>query len=358
MRRGTEMRDGQEIDRTLDQLKARLPRINLAFLPTPLHKLPALSRQYGVELYMKRDDLTGIEFGGNKTRKLEFVLPDVLAAGGDYVITGASVQSNWCRQTVSACIRCGLKTVLYLFGRDPGEYRGNLLLDKALGAEVHLIRLMEGESLYDGLARTEEMRNQRMQELEQEGHKGVYLKLGAPCPKGHAAYVWAMAELVHQLRDLGMTLDDLDYIVTPIGAGGTYTGLLVAKKLFESKVEIDGYCTSGMHPTMEEDILNASRATAECLELDLSFDKEDINVSFDYGGEYDIPTAKSTEAIKRVARNEGLLLDPVYTAKAMSGLLDHLEDGSISSGSRILFWHTGGLPALFSGQETAGAIYE
>jgi D-cysteine desulfhydrase/L-cysteate sulfo-lyase len=146
--------------------------------------------------------------------------------------------------------------------------------------------------------------------------------------------------------------------VTPIGAGGTYTGLLVGKKLFESKVEIHGYCTSGMHPTMEEDILNASRATAECLELDLSFDKEDINVSFDYGGEYDIPTAKSTEAIKRVARNEGLLLDPVYTAKAMSGLLDHLEDGSISRGSRVLFWHTGGLPALFSGQETAGAIHE
>ena len=358
MRRGTKMKDGQEVDRTLDQLRAKLPRVNLAFLLTPLHKLPELSRQYGVELYMKRDDLTGIEFGGNKTRKLEFVLPDVLAAGADYVVTGASVQSNWCRQTVSACTRCGLKTILYLFGRDPGEYRGNLLLDKALGAEVHLITLTEGENLYDGLARTAEMRKERIQKLEQEGHKCVYLKVGAPFPKGHVAYVWAMAELVHQLRDLGMTLDDLDYIVTPIGAGGTYTGLLVGKKLFESTVEVYGYCTSGMHPTMEEDILNASKETAECLGLNLSLDKEDIHVSFDYGGEYDVPTQKSTEAIKRVARSEGVLLDPVYTAKAMSGLLDQLESGSIPRGSRILFWHTGGLPALFSGQETAGTIHE
>ncbi len=353
------MKDNQEIDRTLNQLKGKLPRINLAFLPTPLHKLPRLSRQYGIELYIKRDDLTGIEFGGNKTRKLEFTLPHALAEEADYIVTGASIQSNWCRQTVSACTQCGLKTILYLFGPGiPTEYRGNLLLDKTLGAEVHLIKLMEGENLYDGLNRTEGMRKKRIQELEEEGHKCFYLKVGAPFPKGHAAYVWAMAELAHQLQDLEMTLDDLDYIVTPLGAGGTYTGLLVAKKLFESRVKIYGYCTSSMHPTMEDDILNASRETAEFLELDLSFDKEDIHVSFDYGGEYDVPTQKSTEAIKRVARNEGVLLDPVYTAKAMSGLLDYLEKGVIPSGSRVLFWHTGGLPALFSGQETAGTIYE
>ena len=353
------MKDNQEIDGTLNQLKAKLPRINLAFLPTPLHKLPGLSRQYGIELYIKRDDLTGIEFGGNKTRKLEFALPDALAEKADYVITGASIQSNWCRQTVSACTQCGLKTILYLFGPSiPTEYKGNLLMDKTLGAEVHLIKLMEGENLYGGLNRTEEMRKKRIQELEEEGHKCFYLKVGAPFPKGHAAYVWAMAELAHQLQDLEMTLDDLDYIVTPLGAGGTYTGLLIGKKLFESKVEIYGYCTSSMHPTMEDDILNASRETAEFLELDLSFDKEDIHVSFDYGGEYDVPTRKSTEAIKHVARNEGVLLDPVYTAKAMSGLLDYLEKGLIPPGSRVLFWHTGGLPALFSGQEPAGTIYE
>ncbi|MDD4266378.1 MAG: D-cysteine desulfhydrase family protein [Aminobacterium colombiense] len=353
------MKDIQEIERTLNQLKEALPRVNLAFLPTPLHKLPRLSRQYDIELFIKRDDLTGIELGGNKTRKLEFVLPDALAAKADYIITGASIQSNWCRQMVSACVQCGLKTILYLFGPNiPTECQGNLLLDKTLGAEVHLIKLNEGENLYDGLNRTEKMRKKRIQELDDAGHNCFYLKVGAPFPKGHAAYVWAMAELVHQLQNLGMTLDDLDYIVTPLGAGGTYAGLFVAKKLFESKVKIYGYCTSGMHPTMEDDILNACRDTAHFLGVDLSFGKSDIHVSFDYGGEYDVPTPKSTEAIKHVARSEGVLLDPVYTAKAMSGLLDYLEKGLIPSGSRVLFWHTGGLPALFSGRETAGTIYE
>ena len=121
------MKDIQEIERTLNQLKEALPRVNLAFLPTPLHKLPRLSRQYDIELFLKRDDLTGIELGGNKTRKLEFVLPDALAAKADYIITGASVQSNWCRQMVSACVQCGLKTILYLFGPNiPTECQGNL----------------------------------------------------------------------------------------------------------------------------------------------------------------------------------------------------------------------------------------
>lgn len=353
------MKGSQEINATLHRLLERIPRVKLAFLPTPLHKLSKLSKLYNVDLFIKRDDLTGIEFGGNKTRKLEFVLPDALAEDAEYIVTGASMQSNWCRQTVAACSQCGLKTILYLYGPNiPTEYRGNLLLDKALGAEVHLIKLNEGENLYDGLNRTEGIRKQRMQELEEAGHKCRYLKVGAPFPKGHIAYVWAMAELIGQLSDLGMTLDDLDYIVTPIGAGGTYAGLLVAKKLFESKVKIYGFCTSSMHPTMREDILDASRATADFLGVNIPFEEKDIYVDFNYGGEYDVPTPKSTEAIKNVARQEGVLLDPVYTAKAMSGLLDYLENGQFPAGSRILFWHTGGLPALFSGEETAGTIYK
>ena len=353
------MKDIREINTMTRNILRNVPRVNLTFLPTPLQTLPNLSRRYGVEFFMKRDDLTGREFGGNKTRKLEFVLPDVLAEGADCIVTGASVQSNWCRQTVAAGNQCGLRTILYLYGPEiPDDCRGNLLLDKTLGAEVHFVRLGPGETLYDGLTGTEAMRRNRMRELEAEGHTCRYIKVGAPFAKGHVAYFAALAELANQLHDRNMTLDDLDCIVTPLGAGGTYAGLLTAKKLFGSNVKLFGFCTSSMHPTMVDDILKASRETAEFLKLDLTFSEDDVRVDFDFGGTYDVPTQKSTEAIREVARNEGVLLDPVYGAKAMSGLLEYLREGAIPRGSRILFWHTGGLPALFSGEGTAGRIFE
>jgi 1-aminocyclopropane-1-carboxylate deaminase/D-cysteine desulfhydrase-like pyridoxal-dependent ACC family enzyme len=349
----------REISEMTREILRDVPRVRLAFLPTPLQRLENLSRSYGVDFYMKRDDLTGPEFGGNKTRKLEFVLPGLLAEGADRIVTGASVQSNWCRQTVAAGNRCGLRTVLYLYGPEiPDDSRGNLLLDRALGAEVHFVRLEPGENLYGGLGRTEGMRLERIRELEAEGHICRYLTVGAPFASGHTAYFAALAELAIQLDALNMTLDDFDCIVTPLGAGGTYAGMLTAKKLFGAKTAMYGFCTSSMHPTMVDDILKAARATAEFLKLDLTFREEDVRVDFDFGGTYDVPTPGSTRAIREVARSEGILLDPVYGAKAMSGLLDYLCRGVIARGSRILFWHTGGLPALFSGEGTAGRIDE
>lgn len=353
------MKNKSEIMRLLSIIDTKVPRISLAFLPTPVHKLTGLSQKYGADIYIKRDDMTGGEFGGNKTRKLEYVLPDVLAQGADYIVTAASVQSNWCRQVVSVAARNGLNSILYLFGHEiPEELRGNLLLDKIMGAEVNFIQLDKGESLYQGLQRTDSIRKKRIAQLESEGHKCHYIEVGAPCPKGHISYLAAIGELITQLETMGLAVDDFDYMVTPIGAGGTYTGMSMAKKLFDLKAEILGFCTSTMHPTMVNDILQASEATSDFLNIDLKVDQKNIHVDFDYAGEYDVPTYLSTQAIKIAAQNDGIFLDPVYTSKAMSGLLDYLQKGNIPSGKRILFWHTGGVPALFSEEQTAGSFFD
>jgi D-cysteine desulfhydrase/L-cysteate sulfo-lyase len=156
-----------------------------------------------------------------------------------------------------------------------------------------------------------------------------------------------------------MDLDDLDYIVTAVGTGGTYTGLLVGKKLFNSTVSIYGFAVSRLHPTMSDDVLREAKATADFYRLPIQFSQADSHISFDYVGEgYDIPSAGGTEAIKQVAREEAVLLDPVYTAKAMAGLLDYVKTGKIPQGSKVLFWHTGGLPALFAEEKLTGPVYQ
>jgi len=167
----------------------------------------------------------------------------------------------------------------------------------------------------------------------------------------------AMGELALQMSSYGFEPDDIDYVVTPIGAGGTYAGLLTGKLLLQCRTHIIGFTTSGMHPTMKDDIFNAVQEASDYIRKKLPVTKDDIQVDFDFGGEYDVPTSASTEALRLLAREEGILLDPVYGAKAMAGLMDYLEKGKIPQGSRIVFWHTGGLPALFSGAEIAGAIH-
>jgi len=352
------------------ELLEKVPRFKFAFLPTPLQKLERLSQLYGVETYIKRDDLTGVGFGGNKTRKFEFILPEAIEGGVDYLVTRAAFQSNWCRQTVAAGIKCGMKTILYLLGpKIPQDYRGNLLLDKVMGAEVHLVELNPGESVFQGRLRIQnELAPARIKELEEKGHKCFYIETGAPFPQGNVAYAYAIGELARQLKDIGMDLDDLNCIACPLGTAGTYTGLLVGKKLFNSTVNIHGFSVSRHDPGLStagearlrgEEVLRRAKTTAEFLGVGLSFSKEDIHIDSNYVGEgYDIPSEKGTEAIKQVAREEAIILDPVYTGKAMSGLLDFIKIGRIPKGSKVLFWHTGGTPTVFAEKEIVGDICE
>jgi len=346
--------------KTFEKLE-KIPRVKLAFLPSPLQKLERISQLYGVEMYMKRDDLTGVEFGGNKTRKLEFTLPEAVKKKAKYLVTGAAFQSNWCRQTIACGNRLGMKTVLFLYGSEiPQKYKGNLLLDKVMGAEIHLNKLQQGESIPKAMQRTKEKVDERIKELEEKDGKCYYIEVGAPFPRGHVAYVYAVGELLRQLKEKGMMLDYFDYIVTAIGTGGTYTGLLVGKKLFNSTVKIYGF-SAGFMPIeiLKKRILKGAEETAEFLKVTMPFSKEDIYISEDYVGKgYDIPSKEEVEAIKHIAQNEAIFLDPVYTGKAMAGLLDFIKIGRIPKGSKVLFWHTGGLPALFSGEEITGSIYE
>ncbi len=354
------MREKRDQRKAAFDMLNKLPRKQLAFLPTPLHKLEKLSQAYGVEIYMKRDDLTGIEFGGNKTRKYEFILPGVLESGADYVLTAAAFQSNWCRQAVTTGIKCGFKTILYLFGKKvPEEYQGNVLINKTMGAEVHLIELNPGEDIIAGMKRTEETRKARIEELEKQGFHCQWLDIGGPVAEGHVAYTYAFGELSEDLDRLNMDLDDLDYVITAMGTGGTYTGLLTGKKLFDADVKVKGYTVSHMFPAIEDDVLTGAKDTAKLLGADLSFAREDLDINNEYIGEaYAVPSEKSIEATKEVARKEAVLLDPVYTAKAMAGLLDQIRKGIIPRGSKILFWHTGGLPAFFAGEKYTGKVWE
>jgi len=338
----------------------KLPRVQLAFLPTPLHKMEKLSQAYGVEVYIKRDDLSGIEFGGNKTRKYEFILPGVLENGTDYVMTAAAFQSNWCRQAVATGIKSGLKTILYLFGQEiPSEYRGNVLLNKTMGAEVHMVELKPGEDIIAGMKRTKEERNARIDELKEQGFRCEWLDIGGATAEGHVAYTYAFGELNGDLNQFNMDLDDIDYVITAMGTGGTYTGLVTGKKLFNADVKVKGFTVSHMFPTIENDVLTGAKDTAELLGADLSFTQQDLDINHEYIGEaYAVPSEKSINASKEVARLEAVLLDPTYTAKAMAGLLDQVKKGIIPQGSKVVFWHTGGLPALFSGEKYTGIIWD
>jgi D-cysteine desulfhydrase family pyridoxal phosphate-dependent enzyme len=337
-----------------------IPRIQLAFLPTPLQKLENLSELYGVELYLKRDDLTGAEFGGNKTRKYEFVMAEALEQGADCIVTGAAVQSNWCRQTVAASIRCGLqKTVLYLFGDRPKQSQGNLLLDEIMGAEIHLFELEGDENLDDALRRTERHRESRIAELENQGLRCQFIAPGAPFPTGHLGYVNAVVELAEDLQRRDMNLNDVDYMATAVGTGGTYTGLLAGARLLRSEAEVCGFCVSKSTDLAEKEakILRGAADTAELLGATCAFDESDVQITEDYVGQsYGVPTDESTAALLQLAREEAVVLDPVYTAKAMAGLLDYIEKGIIPQGSRVVFWHTGGLPALFASRDTITEI--
>jgi len=317
-----------------------LPRVTLAYLPTPIEKLNTLSSILnGPPIYIKRDDQTGLALGGNKTRKLEFLIADALRQGADTVITAGAAQSNHCRQTAAAAASFGLKCDLVLGGDGTDESNGNLLLDKLLGATIH----------WTGSSRRGEQINEIFQELKAKGQHPYIIPYGGSNGIGAQGYVHAIKELIDQLKESKI---QISHIVFASSSGGTQAGLVVGAKVAGFAGKIIGISVDKEEYeeiSYEAELAQLSHATAQVLGVEMEFELKQFFVNYDYLGDgYGIVGSLEQEAISLMARHEGILLDPVYTGRAMGGLIDMIRNNVFSSQDSILFWHTGGTPALFA----------
>ncbi len=327
---------------TRERLRAaldRLPRVTLADLPTPLHDCPRFSEAVGseVRILVKRDDLTGLAFGGNKTRKFDFALGDAKAQGATAVITGAASQSNHARQAAAAAARLGMKCVLVNRHdhRSQMGIQGNLLLDYVLGAEVRLVESGDQNGVKEQVA--EELRGQG---------EVPYIIGGRARALGTAAYVGCLLEILDQLDALDATTD---FICTASGHG-THAGLALGVKALGLPIRVQGYTPSrGDEQRRKEGVAGAGNEAAEALGVEARLEAAEMESTDAYVGEnYGIVTQAGLDAVQCLARTEGILLDPVYTGKAVSGVIDRIQKGEIPAGATVVYVHTGGTPALFA----------
>ncbi len=320
----------------------KLPRKTLGFYPTPLTLLDRLSfRMGGPQIVMKRDDQTGLAFGGNKVRKLQFLIGEALAQGCDTIITGGAAQSNHCRQTAAAAAVCGLECHLVLGGRAPKRWEGNLLLDHLLGSQIH----------WTGEFRKGEKIPEISEQLTRQGLKPYVVPYGGSNITGAVGFVDAVEELGEQLTAMQDQIPPITHVVFASSSGGTQAGLMVGKLICNQTFEVIGIGIdkgeAGEGP-FDAHVLELANATARRLNVKVTFKPADVIVCNDYLGDgYGIVGDLERRALRMVAESEGILLDPVYTGRAMGGLLDMIERGEFSAGDTILFWHTGGTPALF-----------
>ena len=335
------MRDDRAVE--LKALIDRLPRVNLAKLPTPLEEAPRLSEALaGPRIFLKRDDLTGLALGGNKTRMFEFTLGEALQKGATTVIAGAGVQSNYCRQLAAACSKLGLGLHLIL-RRTPGEVdielQGNLLLDLMFNAEVEIIEadVLEQKRVIDKVAKR----------LTEEGHH-VYMGRKsnlADLDLEAVGYVNCALELCNQLEEQDVEVNRLFVSSSTT----TQAGLVVGAKYLNRDFQIAGVSPVDWIEDVPSEIARIANEAAKRLGVNLAVSPSEIINLGEYVGEgYGKLTPEAVEAIKLVARTEGILLDPVYTGKAMAALIDCIHRKTIESDETVLFLHTGGFPALFA----------
>lgn len=317
---------------------SHLPRFPLATLPTPLDELPRLSEELGIRILMKRDDLTGFALGGNKARKLEFLVADALAQKADVLVTGGGVQSNHVRMTAAAARKAGMEAVAVLFDSPGAESNGNLLLDKILGTEL----VYAGT---DDKNETERVVERVCSDLKARGRHPYLIPVGGSTKLGCVAYILAVRELLDQL-DAHQTR--IDSIVITTGSCGTHAGILAGLKYYGANIPLFGITVSRLVSEGFQRINRLMTETSQFLGAELLWTSNDIFISDDYiGPGYAKITPAARDAIRLVAKLEGIFLDPVYTGKTMAGLIDLARRKWFAPGSTVLFWHTGGVPGLF-----------
>ncbi len=343
----------QSID-SVRQALVRFRRIALSDLPTRFEKLENLSQSFApFSIYVKRDDQTGLAFGGNKARKLDFIMADVLRQGADCVVTWAGVQSNWCRSVAAAASRLGIKTFLVLLKgpTSPEGDDGNLLLDRVFNADIQIV---DGTGIEDMLELTsvEQFVAPVVDDLKDRGHKPYLMPIGGsmvegsmPQPWGALGYIEAFVEIVEQAANVGARVDS---IVLASGSGGTQAGLIAGAKLLAPHTRVLGVSVYATAEKVKGYILPVANGALELLGSKARVEPEDVLVVDEYLGDgYGVFNERVGDAIRLLAVGEGLLLDPVYTGKSMGALLDLIDKGYFQEGENILFLHTGGTPALF-----------
>jgi D-cysteine desulfhydrase family pyridoxal phosphate-dependent enzyme len=314
-------------------LSQRLPRIPLGHFPTPSTPMPRLAAWLkGPELWIKRDDLTGLAMGGNKTRKLELLLAEAEAQGARMLVTRGALQSNHCRQTAAAAAARGLQSILVLRGEPPASINGNLLLDKLFGSRIVWTRGRDPQFVLE----------QTVSQAEADGHRPYLVPYGGSSPLGASAYALALEELLSQ----GPAPE---WIVLASSSGGTQAGLMAGARLLGFEGKILGISVDLPSSALRAEI--ARLATEVCALLGqpslISPDEILVDDRFAAPG-YAVMTAVEHEAIDVFARQEGILLDPVYTGRSAGGLLRLAREGHFGASERVVFWHTGGTPALFA----------
>lgn len=319
----------------------KLPRVRLGHLPTPLEFCERLTESVGgPKIYIKRDDCTGLAFGGNKTRQLEFTIAQGLDRGADVLIGGAGSQSNHCRQLSAAAAKLGVDCALTVVkDHKSGQIQGNLLLDDLLGASVEVVDV-ETQELLDGA------KEELIAKLEREGRKPFVVMQSGNRPFGAMGYALCMAEMMDQFDDLG------ERPTTVILCSGSCTqpGLVFGNKALGLDVRIVGVRPILWSYDIKEAFLGVLGRMAEVLDLDVSFDESDIENVDRYVGEqgYGYCTLEGNAALRLMAQKEGILLEPIYTGKTLAGLIDMVNRGEIGKDETVVMVHTGGTPALFA----------
>lgn len=315
----------------------QFPAVHLAHLPTPIDEAPRLAEHLGLKrLMIKRDDQTGLATGGNKARKLEFLMADAVERGCDIVLTDGGPQSNHARMTAAAARKLGLDVKLVLGGPDFDEFQGNLLLDTLFGAEITFLKGKDVPEMEEELMRM-------AAELREQGRKPYHIPVGGSTPLGALGYVRGMQEL---RQDIGNVPAQ---IVLAVGSCGTFAGTVLGARLFLPMAEVIGISVSRTTRQMQKRTAELANEASEMIGAEIQFAEDDIRCYDEYyGSAYGVPTESGKEAIVTSARLEGLLLDPVYTGKAMAGLFDLARKGVLDPNRTVVFLHTGGTSALFA----------
>jgi D-cysteine desulfhydrase len=313
-----------------------ISRLNFAHLPTPIEALTRLSEALGgPRLLIKRDDQTGLAFGGNKTRKLEFLVAEARNLGARSLVSGGALQSNHCRQTAAAAARFGFKCILVLTGDAPAHPSANLLLDELFGAEiVHVAERKDRDRILQ----------ETFDRAAKEGLKPYLVPYGGSNATGALGYAFAIKELMEQ--DL-----QADWIVFATSSGGTQAGLLVGQRLFGYKGKLLGISVDESEEWLKDHVSELASSASEKLGQRIEFTPDEVLVNASYcSAGYGVLTEPEREAIRLFATCEGLLLDPVYTGRAAAGMIDLIRKGFFEKDETVLFLHTGGQPSLFADQ--------
>ena len=311
-----------------------IPRVHFAHLPTRIEELPRLTEHLnGPRILVKRDDQTGLAFGGNKTRKLEFLIAEALEQGSKTLITGGALQSNHCRQTAAAAARFGLDCILVLNGEMPDQPSANLLLDQVFGAELVTIK-------------DRALRDQTLRETYDRavagGRKPYLVTYGGSSPTGALGYAFAMKEYMEQNVPA-------DWMVFGTSSGGTHAGLVLGQRVFGYSGKVLGISIDEPEDWLKTRVSALASEASERMGEPMEFTPEDVLANEEYcRAGYGVLTDAEREAVKMFAKYEGLLLDPVYTGRAAAGMIDLVRKGFFKKDETILFWHTGGGPALFA----------